>query len=283
MTVFAVVGLLAAILAPIPSNKARFARAYLILPSLALGVLGVGWAQADGLGAASADVRPRAAGELRVASNNLRYDTGGQLATVESLIERWQPDVVLLQELVPSTVPELEESDLVGAYPFRYYDAREGVQGSGILSSVPMEGETIWVAGWPMTKARLMEDWEETTIVNVHTVAPLDDENIALWRAQFDDLAQLARETEGSLVLMGDFNATGQHTVADRMAEAGLRDSRRLVGSGWPGTFPSWSPLAMLRLDWLLVDDSIEPVFLVASDTAVTDHRALVGQIRHSR
>ncbi len=167
--------------------------------------------------------------------------------------------IVLLQEIEPASLARIEATVAAKDFPHRVLDAREGFYGSAIFSRLPIEGDVIWVNGWPMTEAVFALEGESIRIINVHTVAPTTNASVTLWRRQFAELADIARSASGPLIIAGDFNATNQHRPLRSLAESGLDDAFIETGTGVGATWPVGSivPRPLFRLDRVLITDDI--------------------------
>ena len=265
----------------VPLTVAAARRAW---ATVAVGILvlsaGLYWLRLDVGLAGSVDAGAQDDAALTIVSANVKLDNPTLPATLAELVEQ-DPDIIALQEFTPAHSNELAASEVLAGYPYRVVDPQEGAHGSAILSRLPVtEGRRIMVAGWPMTEALVDVDGRSLRIVNVHTSAPLSGENIERWHDQFDRLAEIAGEAAAAgtaLVLVGDFNATGQSHGASVLEAAGLRDAHLASGRGLGATFPAdrrWPPV--LRLDWALSSPEVRPLGLRTLPLTGTDHRGLV-------
>lgn len=219
--------------------------------------------------------------DLRLATANVLADNESVGVLFESLAAR-DADIVLFQEVTPQQLARLEESASYVSYPHRVLDPRPGAYGSVILSKFPIsQGGVIWPAGWPMTEAVVQPPTGgPVRIMNVHTVAPLANENIPIWQQQFADLKTMTESSSEPVIIAGDFNATAQHSGVADLRGVGLRDAHIDAGTGWGGTFPAGSLVpAMLRLDRVLVAEQFTTVSLERLDPLGSDHHSLLAEL----
>jgi endonuclease/exonuclease/phosphatase (EEP) superfamily protein YafD len=197
-------------------------------------------------------------------------------------IEAVHADFVLMQEVTPEVVAVLHTSALWNAYPYHQLSPHPGFDGAAIFSEYPITaGREIAVAGFPMLQVDVETPAGGIRIVDVHTVAPLSGAEAATWRNQFAALQTLAAAAHRPLVLAGDFNATLDHAPLERLVASGMRDAFVAAGSGFGLTWPRLdAPVApAMRLDHVLVSESISVVSLTEQTSTGSDHRRLVARL----
>lgn len=203
-------------------------------------------------------------------------------------LAKWQPDIVLLQEVFPSQVKQIERA-LYGETGDSCYSGTNGIV-------------TRWKMGRQLHQARirvqqatvLLPNDEAIEIVNVHLTSAVTDvrlhrretwqahlENRLRRRAQMDAaLRQLRRSTpvEGvATILGGDFNANATDR-AHRDLPPRFIDSFATVGHGWGNTFHRRFPV--LRIDFLYLSDKrLTARRCMAHTTVHSDHRMVIADI----
>ena len=187
-------------------------------------------------------------------------------------------DVILLQEVTPEHLADIRFVGLLGQYPYHVLDPRSGFHGSAILSKLPIEnGESFLLAGSPMTRAEVTTSVGVVTVINVHTVAPINESQARRWRAQLDLLAKMNDETDGPLVMAGDYNATKDHNPMDAVLANGMRDAYSDAGRGVGATWPQWGGpvFPVMRLDHVLVNEQVTVLTADLQPNRGSDHLRL--------
>lgn len=226
------------------------------------------------------DVRAhRSPGVIRVASLNC----GGGLPEAAAEVERWRPDVALLQE-----VPGRSAVETVAR---RLYGTDAGVV-LGLDTAVMARHAAA--VGSPRKRrfsvlARVtLPDGGAADVVSLRLTPPLvrmDLWSPDCWRSQrenrevrraematlLDDLAALHEDTP--LIVGGDFNAPGGDAVP-RMLAPRLRDSFREAGLGWGNT--ALNDLPVTRIDQVWISRHFRARGVVARKTVYSDHRIVV-------
>ncbi len=187
-------------------------------------------------------------------------------------------DVIALQEVSAEHLAGLRASGLLDSYPYQVLDPLPEFHGSAILSRLPLtDGRAFDVAGSPMTRADISTTTGIVRLINVHTVAPLEESQVIRWHAQLDLLAQLKPPEGGALVMAGDFNATLDHAPMNALVAGGMRDAFSEAGHGIGATWPQASgPMpALMRLDHVLVSETVVVMNAEVQANPGSDHRRL--------
>ncbi|MEO8397618.1 MAG: endonuclease/exonuclease/phosphatase family protein, partial [Chloroflexota bacterium] len=112
------------------------------------------------------------------------------------------------------------------------------------------------------------------TIYDVHLANPLiaDDFDPKAHGEGITALLDLLANESQPLIVAGDFNMTDASTDYGRMTE-NLVDSFRESGSGFGLTFPAWSPLLAVRLDYIFHSSDLRSLKTeVVSSSGESDH-----------
>jgi endonuclease/exonuclease/phosphatase (EEP) superfamily protein YafD len=252
---------------------------------LALVALAIGVVQAVSLWPDVGQMRPGRAPagstRLRVVTANMLLDNAEPERFAVDLLDL-RPDVLLLQEITPWNLTALKEAGLLDVFPYQFLDPMEGVQGSVILSRLPIRnGRILSIQGWPMVTADVITDAGPLQVINVHAVAPLAKERIGLWEQQLHDLAQEHPPAGGSLLIAGDFNATRNSSAFARMLSPRLRDAFVEAGAGPGNTWPANHRLlpALIRIDHVLVSSDVVVTGVHRATATGTDHHPLVADL----
>ncbi len=229
---------------------------------------------------------------LTVLTWNLEMGSKAAGASVEG-IAGMDADVVALQELTQDVAAAIEaDGTLASRYPYRILEPREGVDGMGILSRLPLaaidsqQEPLILRAGLQLPDGRTIE------VLNVHPYPP----GISLvrrfpvgldTRRLDEDLAMVASRADGvpvgAVLVVGDLNTTPTEPGFAALTQ-GLTDAHASVGTG-PGF--TWRPSSLeglgvgfLRLDHVLAGSMLTPVAAVTDCSIPGDHCRLLVTLR---
>lgn len=231
---------------------------------------------------------PDRAVALTVATYNtwVQAPDGGH---VRDLVDRVDPDVLLLQEVFPPLQEELEES-LADTLPHTMTVQSEGVGGVMVASRYPIVEERPVETGSDDVRATAVAvidvDGELVQVVPVHLRSPCPTCGTSL-----TDRLQLegeSREAEMATVLSaldrtpaivgGDFNSNERSAPYRSLTGAGFHDAHREAGSGPGFTWPDDDrlPFPAFRIDWLL-SRGLEPIDAWVDRGGPSDHRPVVA------
>jgi endonuclease/exonuclease/phosphatase (EEP) superfamily protein YafD len=129
-----------------------------------------------------------------------------------------------------------------------------------------------------MAQATVDMPFGPTTVIAVHTWQPLA--NVTALRAQLAALGEVVSETDGPLILAGDFNASRQHAPFRALLDTGLTDAHLATGRGWAASWPVGArvpPFALI--DHVLVSDQLAVDEVGEVPVPASDHRALVATV----
>lgn len=262
---------------------AAVARAPLVAAVLALVLVGNAAPLAARYAAAGATPCD-AAGTLRLLTLNL-YDSGTDPAAFRRLIEREEPDLVLLTELPPDLGPLID--DLPALPPYRVIDRIGSPFDVALFSRWP-------VAAWqmdrsvhrrlPVLSADLCSPAGDDAaplclrVVGLHAAQPLLQQGVPQ-NAQLELAAEYVRSAPGGrAVLMGDLNLTPWSPRFDRLlAEAGLHDvsARRPFAATWRSALPGLG----LVIDHVLASDGLAVACRRVAEDVGSDHLPVVADL----
>ena len=220
---------------------------------------------------------PTGAAILRLMSANLLV-TNPDIVSLGRDLAATRADVIVLQEVSAEHLAGLRASGLLATYQYQVLDPLPEFHGSAILSRLPLaDGRAFDVAGSPMTRADITTATGIVRLINVHTVAPLNESQARRWQAQLDLLAQMQPPESGALIMAGDFNATLDHAPMDALVSSGMRDAFNEAGRGIGATWPQSSgPVPpLMRLDHVLVSDTVVVMNAEVQANPGSDHRRL--------
>lgn len=235
-------------------------------------------------------VAPRAIGEdttrsgtpVRVMTANVLHGDGDPEQLLEIVRER-RVDVLALQELTPKFVARFEELGIRDELPHAVLADREGVLGSGVYSRFPARSAGAGKSHFLQTRATLAPQGEFTLdVTSVHPVPPTGRNSVVSWRTT---LRALPKPDPGSEVqlLLGDFNATLDHSEFRKVLDRGYADAGEQTGGGLAATWPAQDkPFRFLpvTIDHLLYErEGIGARDYRVLDIKGSDHRAVYAEL----
>jgi endonuclease/exonuclease/phosphatase (EEP) superfamily protein YafD len=224
---------------------------------------------------------------LRLYVHNVLY-TNTDLTAVAAQVEDEAPDIVAIVELSHDNVDSLRSTHVLDSYPFHSERLADDGYGYGVWSKVPM------------TDAQFQDEPDRTlcsavlrpagrtpiTFLLVHTIAPVAAGHSMAWARDLDVIHARVRDTNGPLVLAGDFNATIPMRRLRRVVRAGqLRDAATTTGRGWQLTWPSgWRFVpGLMRLDHVFHSGDLTVTDYRLGAPTGSDHRPLLVTVADSR
>ncbi len=245
------------------------------------------WAAAGVVGVATLllaiAVLPRAIGDgtvdpegretLTVLSANVYFGKADAEALVE-LVERYDPDLLSLQELTPKFARALRRAGIERRLPHAILETHSGASGAGLYSRLPMRklgGRQPFFFRMPRAALRL-PDGRLGRVVGVHPFPP-GRGNDDLWSEALESLPSAGGGPPW--VLVGDFNATLDISELRDLLGRGYRDAGAVAGEGlvptWPNADHDVPPV--ITIDHVLADERLGIVDYAVEDLAGSDHR----------
>lgn len=235
-------------------------------------------------------VLPRAVGDgtvdaagretFTVLSANIHHGTGEAGALVE-LVERHRPDLLAIQELTPGFAGRLRRAGLDRLLPNEVLETRRGVSGSGLYSRLPMRklaAPQLFAFRQPRAVLRL-PGGRRIRVVDVHPYPP-QSHHVEQWTAALESLPSAG--TGAPWVLVGDFNATLDHSQLREILDRGYRDAGEVAGEGLVPTWPAeeWaSRLPGVTIDHVLADRRLGVVDYEVEELPGSDHRPVRAEL----
>ncbi len=211
---------------------------------------------------------------LTVLSVNLYHGKADPEALL-ALIDRLNPDLLSLQELNHNAVVRLRQLGIERRLPESLISVKRGVTGAGLYARHPLtqlsgpEGfdSRMMRAGLELPGAR------QVRVIDVHPFTPAGN-HAGAWAAELNDLPSAGHGAPW--VLIGDFNATLDHSELRDVIGRGYRDAGDLTGKGLLPTWPNdrdYPPL--ITIDHVLADRRLGISDYGVEDLPDTDHRAI--------
>jgi len=162
--------------------------------------------------------------DLTVLGFNMQVGEADIGATTR-LVEREDPDVIVLTEATPEAVQALAAQGVGGPespWPHQGGQPLPSIAGTVALSAFPLSGEQRIDVDTGVFRMRV-EAPTPFWLTAVHTTQPLNSNE--RWRHDFGLLVTDAREVDGPHIAVGDFNATLDHGRMRDLLATGLRDA----------------------------------------------------------
>ena len=224
-------------------------------------------------------VEPAGRETLTVLSSNVYRGKGDPQALVE-LVDRYDVDLLAIQELTPRFARGLRRAGIGRRLPNSIVEVRQGAAGGGIYSRLPLrpiapDAETFFRQ--PRADLRL-PDGRHMHLLDVHPLTP-GRTGIDVWE---DSLGDLPATGDGvPWVLLGDFNATLDHSRLREVLDRGYRDVGAVAGEGleptWPDADHSTPPL--ITIDHVLADERLDVVDYGVEELPGSDHRPIHAEL----
>lgn len=241
--------------------------------AVALAALLVTGAQVAPYFGASATATATDGTRLRVMEVNVLTSNRNHDAFLE-MVRAQQPDVIAVLEISAAWVEVLRElSDL---YPHKWVEPQEDNFGIGLLSKLPLQdSEVIDFEGVPAVRAEVVVDGTLVHVFAVHTLPPVNSENAARRNRQLKRLPELVMDVDGSVIVVGDLNATMWSPYFKSLCrDSGLKDVRK--GRGIIPSWPTQFAPVMIPIDHCLYSDSLEVTGLRRGTAFGSDHLPLI-------
>ncbi len=215
---------------------------------------------------------------LRVASVNATFGEVDPQAVVD-LVKARQVDILAIQELTPDAVDGLAAAGLDDELTFSMTRPADGVAGIGLWSRYPMTAEALQGFSANAISGQVSTPDGMLLVDAVHPAAPgvLDH---TLWSEDFARLNTVLAANIGPTLVLGDFNATRDHSEFRELERLGYDDAADQAGAGFAMTFPQErTPWPLVAIDHALVrDTALTALQLKTVVLPGSDHRAIVIQ-----
>ncbi len=214
-----------------------------------------------------------------VMTANLELGTG-EIDDVVAAVNAHHVELLVAEEVTDQALAELQAG--LGA-DFPYSAGSGGPPGSGtgtmIFARTPITDVTpiaTTLESWAFT-------WAGRRVLAVHPAFSSDPDG---WRQDYQLLSE-AVATEHPSLMLGDFNATGDHAALRRLESSGLQDAAVVANSGWHPTWPANGAVrvlgipvpAVVAIDHVLLADSLTALDVEVAEIGRTDHHAVIARL----
>lgn len=213
-----------------------------------------------------------------LAANTARGNADAE--QVLRLAESRDVDLLVLTELKPEFVEELEASGVGPVFPERVLGSAEGSVGTGVYSRWPLRdlGRLDTRPVQPRVAVEVPGSIP-IELVAVHPTAPAGPRSTGEWERDYHRMPA-AGTGDLPLVLAGDFNATLDHDNLRDLIDTGYVDAGDASGRGLVSTWPSrlkWPP--PVTIDHVLAERGIAVTDYDVEKISGSDHRAVYAEL----
>jgi endonuclease/exonuclease/phosphatase (EEP) superfamily protein YafD len=196
-----------------------------------------------------------------------------------ALIRQEKPDVIFLMEFTPAWAEAMKVLDT--DYPYSHLIPRHSPAGVALFSRheiTDLQVHELHDVRLPTLIAGIATPHGRLTVLGTHPASPGSAEHFDARNRQMAEVAQLAAERSGPVVVLGDMNCTSWSPYfADLLHVSQLRDSR--LGYGVEPTWP-WFPLPLrIPIDHGLVSREVSVVNRRVGPAVSSDHRPLLLEV----
>ncbi len=197
--------------------------------------------------------KPAPATEKPIRAMLMNINAGnGNTRQVIGSIEKFEPDLLLLEEVTPTWARELEVLD--STYPYRVAEPQEGCFGIMLLSKHPLEHVTIvniGLAGVPSITADIHLPGGVLSFIGTHPLPPIGAAHAGHRNHHLAELPRIVKPQRHPVLLVGDLNTTPfSHGFRRLLHEAHLANSMK--GYGYQPSWPSFNRFLRIPLDHVL-------------------------------
>lgn len=225
------------------------------------------------------DARP-----VQVMSMNL-FRGAADASTVLETAALERVDVLVLEEVTPAALRELEEFGLEEAYPYRAGVPQEGVEGTMAFATHRIRAVEQLKTEFDSWSFDVVLPEGALRVYAVHAQPPYGEANG--WRSDLSSIATAAEKDRDLDLIVGDLNATPDHAEFRAFIDLDLRGAAERVNAGWQPTWPDHGeksflgiPLPRLvQIDHVLVGRTMTATSSETVSIRGSDHRALIVEV----
>lgn len=169
---------------------------------------------------------------MNVNAKNTQYEN------IVGCVERYEPDVVLFEEVTSKCFRELK-TKLPEKYILVESKPQENNFGIAMFSKIPILKSKLISLGYakvPSITGVFEKNGKKVEVFGVHTYPPLTKETFTERNLQYDEIALVRSKAADRFVLLGDLN----NTVWSAYFKDLLSKSKLIDSSGGRGIQPTW-------------------------------------------
>ena len=205
--------------------------------------------------------------------------------TILDAIDRDDVDLLVLDEITPASLNELDRAGLGRRLNYRVGTPDVGRDGIMVFANDPLHEVGEIDTATPGYDVEMATVRGPLRILAVHPTAP--NNGVERWSRDLDLVVESARASSGSAVVAGDFNATLDHPQLQSLMDLDFRDASADAGLGWRPTWPSPGNVdlkgfglpSLFGLDHIFVRGPLRATDAHTRIVPGTDHRALVTRL----
>ncbi|MCO6559321.1 MAG: endonuclease/exonuclease/phosphatase family protein [Bifidobacterium sp.] len=220
----------------------------------------------------------------RVMTANVYKGRASAKAVVEAVSDQ-RVEVLALQETTKPFVRALKAEGIDDYLPYSQISSSDGKYGNALFSATPLDSpadDDVDSSASFMPGGTVTFGGGETPIrfVSVHTTSPKPG-YWNEWRTSLDEVAAMRSHKNDRYVLMGDFNATTDHTPFRNILGSRFHDAAQSSGSGFVFTWPANKPGVpkFAGIDHIVLDQGIVAGQVATVPIPGSDHAALLATI----
>jgi endonuclease/exonuclease/phosphatase (EEP) superfamily protein YafD len=224
-----------------------------------------------------ANPAPAAGAEPITVMNANLFEGRADAAQVAATVRREGVDVLVLEEITPDFLADLDAAGIADVLPNRAGGTDPFVAGTMVLSGLSLGKPALLDTEFQSYRMSV----GDLTLLAVHPTAPVLPD---AWRADHDVIRDEADRSHADLIV-GDMNATPDHDVMRKLDGLGFRDAGELANEGpqptWPANHLGVAPFLppVIRIDHVLVADTLASLGTRTVDVDGTDHLALIAEV----
>ncbi|GAB2625213.1 endonuclease [Paractinoplanes abujensis] len=228
----------------------------------------------------SRDKGPAQGVPFTVMTSNMLFGKADAAAIVK-LVSEHDVAVLAVQEFTTEGKQALADAGLGALLPYSSLADQPRADGSGLYSRYPISspGARKNGGGFMQAHATVQVPGAGPVLVeSAHPLAPYARSVLKQWRK--DLLAEPRADQSGTpVVLLGDFNATLDHSPLRELIASGYRDAADTTGKGLIGTWGPYDgdPIPPVTIDHVLVDKRIGVRETSVHRIPRSDHRAVIA------
>ncbi|WEV41691.1 endonuclease/exonuclease/phosphatase family protein [Bifidobacterium sp. ESL0682] len=220
----------------------------------------------------------------RVMTANVYKGHASAKAIVEAVRDQ-RVEVLAMQETTTSFIHALKAEGIDDYLPYSQVASSDRKYGNALFSATPLDSPDdddvdSSASFMPGGTVSFGDGKMPIRFVSVHTTSPKPG-YWSDWRKSLDDVATMRSHTQAKYVLMGDFNATTDHTPFRNILGTRFHDAAQSSGRGfvfsWPANMPYVPKFA--GIDHIVLDQGIVAGQVGTLPIPGSDHAALLATI----